>query len=82
VPGIIDSFKQGYTGDETQHVSVAGVQVRCPHCGGEDFEDRHALVPTRGMTFLGLAFVNRAASVLVCAKCGHMEWFLEDTGSE
>jgi predicted nucleic-acid-binding Zn-ribbon protein len=81
VPGIVESFKEGYSGDESGRSIVAGVPVTCSHCGGEEFEDRHALIPTRGMTFLGLAFVNRAANVLVCARCGHMEWFLENAES-
>jgi predicted nucleic-acid-binding Zn-ribbon protein len=76
MPGIIES-----SGDDPQRVNVAGVPVRCAHCGGEQFEDRHAMLPIEGKTFMGMAFVNRPATALVCAKCGHVEWFLEETAS-
>ncbi len=78
VAGIIDSFKQGFTGDESQHYTVEGTSVRCSHCGGEDFDSGSALMNTPGMTFVRLDWANRAASVLICVKCGHVDWFLND----
>jgi hypothetical protein len=36
--GFIENFKRGLAGDEKCHYSVAGVRIRCPHCGGEDFD--------------------------------------------
>ena len=75
--GIIESFKKGYRGDDTERFSVAGSPVRCSHCGGQDFAESTAMLNTPGMTLVGLDWANRTATVLVCATCGHVEWFVE-----
>jgi predicted nucleic-acid-binding Zn-ribbon protein len=75
--GFIDEFKRGYAGDDTRRYVVAGSTVKCSHCGQEDFDEGAALLNTVGMTFLGLDWANREASVLICTTCGHVEWFLE-----
>jgi hypothetical protein len=33
---------------------------------------------TPGMTFFGLDWANRAASVLACTRCSHLEWYLQE----
>ena len=76
--GFIDEFKRAYTGDETRRYRVAGTQVRCPHCGGEDFDLGSAMLNTVGLTFLELDWANRSGSLLICVKCSHIEWFLEE----
>jgi len=53
-------------------------QVRCPHCGGEDFDLGSAMLNTVGLTFLELDWANRSGSLLICVKCSHIEWFLEE----
>lgn len=73
--GFIEEFKRAYAGDQTQHYSVAGIQVRCPHCGGEDFDLGPAQLNTAGLTFLDLDWANRSASVLICTSCSHISWF-------
>jgi hypothetical protein len=60
---------------------VADVQVRCPHCGGEAFDDRAAMIPMQRKTFVGVDYPNRPAVALICTACRHMEWFLEGTDS-
>ena len=75
--GFIDEFKRAYAGDETQHYSVAGKQVTCLHCGGEDFDHSCALLNTTGFTLLGLDWANRAADLLICTTCGEIRWFLD-----
>ena len=57
---------------------MAGVQVRCPHCGGEDFDLGSAMLNTVGLTFLELDWANRSGNLLICVKCSHIEWFLEE----
>lgn len=56
---------------------VAGRTVTCPHCGGETFDERSALLNTAGLTFLDLDWANRQAVLLVCAACGRIQWFLD-----
>lgn len=76
--GIIESFKQGFEGRDTGHFSAGGVPVTCQHCGGDEFDTAAALLNTRGLTFLGLDFANRDGYLLVCRKCTHIDWFLEE----
>jgi predicted nucleic-acid-binding Zn-ribbon protein len=76
--GIIDSFNQGFSGDETQRYSVAGLPVTCSHCGGEDFDEGSSQLNTAGMTFLNLDWANQSATVLTCKRCGHVDWFLQE----
>jgi hypothetical protein len=62
----------------------AGRDIRCVHCGGDSFALRTALLNTPGMTFFDLDWANRTATVLVCAQCSRLEWFLQapvSTGS-
>jgi hypothetical protein len=74
--GFIESFKKGLAGDGTQRFSVAGIVVKCAHCGGGHFDDRSALLNTPGMTLLGLDWANESATLLICTTCGHVSWFL------
>ncbi len=76
--GFIEEFKRAYAGDETQHYSVAGKQVICLHCGGEDFDRGRALLNTTGLTFLNLDWANREANLLICTTCSEIRWFLEE----
>ena len=78
MPGFIEEFKRAYAGDRTRHYNVAGIQVKCSHCGGVDFDDGYAMLNTAGLTFLGLDWANREANLMICTKCGHVEWFLEE----
>lgn len=41
-----------------------------------DFDEREGKVNTTGLTLLDLDWANRSALVLVCKRCGHLEWFL------
>jgi predicted nucleic-acid-binding Zn-ribbon protein len=56
---------------------IQGKNIICPHCGNDQFEQRSILLNTPGMTFFGLDWANRAASVLACTTCGHLEWYLQ-----
>ena len=59
------------------HFSIGGKQVRCPHCGGAEFESREVLLNTRGATLVNLDWLNRGATVLTCKACSRIEWFNE-----
>ena len=73
--GFIKGFQQGYH-DFGGHFAVAGREVVCSQCGGTVFDDRNALLSTRGLAFLELNWLNSGAALLVCRNCGHIEWFL------
>jgi hypothetical protein len=66
--GVSSEFRAG-------RFMAAGKQIACPHCAGEIFELRSAVVNTRAMTFLRLDWLNRGAAILVCESCGLLSWF-------
>lgn len=67
--------------DEAESVSesrcfeAGGTPILCPHCGNDRFSGREILLNTRGLTFLKLDWLNRSATALACAKCGHIQLF-------
>ena len=75
--GFLEEFKRAYVGDDTQHYQVAGKEVRCPHCEGNNFDGASALLNTAGLTLLGLDWANRSAHLLICTACGRIDWFLQ-----
>lgn len=54
-----------------------GKLVVCPHCQHDGFTQGQALLNTPGLTFLGLDWANRSATILICKQCGHIEWFMK-----
>lgn len=58
----------------------AGIALSCSHCGGTEFTERSALLNTRGLTWLGLDWLNEGARVFACSNCGHLEWFVVPGG--
>ena len=54
--------------------------MRCVSCGHTEFTERTALLNTPMLTFLGLDWANRTASLLVCNGCGYVHWFLRKPG--
>ena len=56
---------------------AAGMTVKCQHCGNEYFQDGSAQLNTAGMTFVGLDWANRSATVLTCTQCSAIQWFLK-----
>lgn len=55
--------------------AAAGQPVRCPHCGGAEFDSREILLNTRTATFFNFDWLNRGATTLRCRSCGRIEWF-------
>ena len=54
---------------------VGGYQVICPHCKHDTFEEGSAQLNTAGLTFLGLDWLNKSATILACTNCGYIQWF-------
>ena len=57
---------------------VAGKQLICSHCGGQNFTRGTAQLNTAGMSFLGIDWLNQSADTFLCNGCGKIEWFLLD----
>jgi len=49
--------------------------IVCSHCENNVFHKGSALLNTSGMTFLGLDWANKEATVLSCQSCGQIQWF-------
>ena len=62
---------------ESQEFFVGGRALQCTHCGGARFTSRSAQLHTAFLSSLDLEFLNKTATVYVCADCGHLEWFLD-----
>ncbi|WP_427854240.1 hypothetical protein [Desulfosporosinus orientis] len=68
------AFKQAL--DKKGEFRAGGKQVVCPHCSNVLFEKGEAQLNTQGATFLGLDWLNKSASLLVCTNCGLIQWFI------
>ena len=55
---------------------VQGNQLKCPVCAHDQFRTRNALMNRRWTEFLDFAWVDREATCEVCARCGHVLWFM------
>jgi predicted nucleic-acid-binding Zn-ribbon protein len=53
---------------------IAGKQVVCPHCGGDEFHRENALVD-RTLFSNRVTFADEGVSTLTCDNCGRIEWF-------
>ncbi len=61
--------------NEQRFVSEAQIKICCVHCGHDRFEPGNALLNTRGMTYLGLDWLNESTKILICKRCGFIHWF-------
>jgi predicted nucleic-acid-binding Zn-ribbon protein len=61
-----------------RYQSQDGTPVICLHCRNDLFHKSSALLNTRGMTFLGLDWLNESAITLICDRCGYIHWFWKD----
>ena len=55
--------------------SLIDKDIECPHCKNDTFYQGTALLNTRGMTFLGLDWLNDSTNTLICIKCGNVQFF-------
>ena len=62
----------------TNTYRIEGKSIVCPHCGHNQFDKASPLLNTPGMTFFGLDWANRTATILSCKQCGKIEWFLRE----
>ena len=58
-----------------EEVEINGIKLRCKHCDGAEFLRSKVLLNTRGMTFVGLDWLNPSADVHICSTCGFLHWF-------
>ena len=49
--------------------------VRCPQCGGDRFDTREALLNSTALTAIGLDWLDRSATAMICTQCTHISFF-------
>lgn len=80
--GIFGKNKSLFDSTTIEHFTntyrIQGKSILCSQCGHDQFDLASALLNTPGMTFFGLDWANRTASILACRQCGHVEWFLRE----
>lgn len=59
-------------------IYIHGNKLHCRICEHDQFYKRRSQLNTRTATFFNLDWVNRSAFAYVCAKCSHIDWFLEE----
>ncbi len=62
--------------------TVGGRKVTCPHCGGTLFSKRRASLNTAASAATNTEWLDSEATVLVCASCSRLEWFLSPVEPE
>jgi len=55
--------------------SAGGFEIECSHCKNRVFKEGSAQLNTAGMSFLNLDWLNKSAIVLICTRCGLIQWF-------
>jgi len=55
--------------------TAGGKALLCTHCGHDRFDSQSAVVNTRGLTFFGLDWLDKGATVMACTRCGLVQWF-------
>jgi len=58
-----------------KRVTIKGIELVCPICGGKEFYYRQTLLNTSGATFFGFDWANANADNYVCNHCYYMFWF-------
>ncbi len=61
---------------EVASVEVAGKLLSCSVCGGQRFWTRDAMLSGRALAFFDLEWAGQKATIHVCERCGHVDWFL------
>jgi predicted nucleic-acid-binding Zn-ribbon protein len=82
---FFDAVRAGVKGfrdaNDPTEFSVAGRPVRCPHCGGTRFAQDDALLNTRVRSIFNVDWADPGATILICAECGRVEWFVNEPSS-
>lgn len=62
--------------DEPTTVEVLGRPLRCYVCEYDNFWHRNVQLNTGLATFFNFDWIDPSATCCICARCGHIHWFL------
>ncbi|WP_270166123.1 hypothetical protein [Paenibacillus sp. SYP-B4298] len=57
---------------------AGGAMIHCPCCQHDTFSKDYRQLNSKGATFFGLDWANRNAVILICRRCSHISWFMEE----
>ena len=60
-------------------IGAAQHPFTCLVCEGTLFFDREVMLNTSGMEFLGVEWANQSGTGLICAGCGYVHTFCNDS---
>jgi len=58
-----------------KRVSIKGIELVCPICGGKEFHHRQTLLNTVMASLLRFDWANANADNYICNHCYYMFWF-------
>jgi predicted nucleic-acid-binding Zn-ribbon protein len=58
--------------------SVAGRELKCWVCDGNQFSERSIKLNTTGAELFGIEWANKSAVGLICTDCGYVHEFVGD----
>lgn len=68
-----------FTNDESPAtIEIAGRQLTCPVCSGQQFWKKQAQLNTALASFFDLDWANHTATCLICEGCSHISWFYDE----
>lgn len=57
--------------------SAIGVpKIVCPCCENDTFKKDFRQLNSAGLTFFGLDWANKEATILICNRCSYILWFM------
>lgn len=62
--------------DEPTTVEVVGRALHCYACGFDRFRQRSAQLNTALATLFNFDWTDPSATCCICARCGHIHWFM------
>ncbi|WP_256760292.1 hypothetical protein [Cohnella sp. WQ 127256] len=57
---------------------AGGASIVCPCCQNDTFDKDYRQLNTTGLSFFGLDWANKNATILVCKRCTHISWFMKE----
>lgn len=58
--------------------TIADVHITCPCCKNDTFDLDYRQLNTKGASFFNFDWANKNAAILVCHKCSHVSWFMDE----
>lgn len=82
IRGLKAAAKALTAGPRAELFNVGGKLVTCAHCGNSRFHKTKASLNRAFSSLAGTEWLDKEASILICANCSKIEWFISDLRAE